>query len=197
MIRFFDILFSLLGLIFLLPFLLLIYLFIVLESRGGGFYLQNRVGKDGVDFTLYKFRSMLTNSESKGLITVGERDSRLTKVGILIRSLKLDELPQLFNVLKGDMSIVGPRPEVRKYVDLYTFEQLKVLNVRPGLTDYASIKYANENLILGSKANPEKFYIEDILPDKLNLNMKYLDNQSLNEYFHVIFKTIGHISRRK
>lgn len=197
MIRFFDILFSLIGLIVLSPFLLLIYLSIVLESKGGGFYFQNRVGKNSIDFTLYKFRSMFINSEISGLITVGERDPRLTKVGILIRSIKLDELPQLFNVLKGDMSIVGPRPEVRKYVDLYTLEQLKVLSVRPGLTDYASIKYANENLMLGMKTNPEKFYIEEIMPDKINLNMKYLDNQCLKEYFNIILKTIRHILKGK
>ncbi len=193
MIRFLDILFSVIGLISLFPVLLIIYLLIILESRGGGFYVQKRVGKDGVDFTLFKFRSMFIHSENKGLITIGKRDSRLTKIGALIRNIKLDELPQLYNVLKGDMSLVGPRPEVRKYVNLYTKEQLKVLKVRPGLTDYASIKYAHENIMLGQSDNPEKVYIEEIMPDKINLNMKYIDNRNVKAYFNIIFTTIIHI----
>ncbi len=150
MIRFFDVLFSFLGILILLPLFLVIYLLIVIESRGGGFYIQNRVGKNGIDFKLFKFRSMHVGSDKKGLITVGQKDPRLTRVGGYIRHVKLDELPQLFNVLKGDMSLVGPRPEVRKYVDLYNSEQRKILNVRPGITDYASIQYVDENIILGS-----------------------------------------------
>ncbi|MBO7646621.1 MAG: sugar transferase, partial [Bacteroidales bacterium] len=143
--RFFDILFSSLALIVLLPVWLVVALLIVLDSRGGVFYSQLRVGKDNRDFRLYKFRTMRTDSDSKGLITVGARDSRVTRVGYYLRKFKIDEFPQLLNIIKGDMSIVGPRPEVRKYVDLYTPEQMRVLSVRPGLTDYASIRYVNEN----------------------------------------------------
>jgi lipopolysaccharide/colanic/teichoic acid biosynthesis glycosyltransferase len=189
MIRFFDILFSLMGIIILFPFFILIYLLIVIESRGSGFYLQNRVGKNGVDFVLYKFRSMRVGADKKGLITIGGRDPRLTKIGFMLRKFKLDELPQLFNVLKGDMSLVGPRPEVRKYVDLYTSEQLKVLQVRPGLTDYASIEYVDESMILGRASNPEKLYVSEIMPHKIQLNLKYSQNQSIKEYFRVIILT--------
>jgi lipopolysaccharide/colanic/teichoic acid biosynthesis glycosyltransferase len=196
MIRSFDILLSLIGLIILFPILLIIYLLIIIESKGGGFYLQKRVGKNGIDFTMFKFRSMFSGSEKKGLITIGKRDSRLTKMGLLIRKLKLDELPQLLNVLKGDMSIVGPRPEVHQYVDLYTEEQLEVLKVRPGLTDYASIKYANENIILGLSDDPERLYIKEIMPDKIELNMRYIENQNIKEYFRIIFRTIIHLAKK-
>lgn len=196
MIRFFDILFSLLGLLILLPVLIFIYLLIILESRGGGFYAQKRVGKNGLDFKLFKFRSMSVGSDSKGLITVGNNDSRITKVGGFIRRYKLDELPQLFNVLIGDMSLVGPRPEVRKYVNLYSKDQLKVLSVRPGITDYASIEYADENEILGNSSDPEKTYIEKIMPHKINLNMKYIDKHSLFTYFHIIFLTLWHVLKK-
>ena len=193
MIRIFDILLSILGIIVLVPVLLLVYFVIVLESKGGGFYLQKRVGLNGVDFTLLKFRSMHIDSEKYGLITIGGKDSRITKTGMIIRRFKLDELPQLFNVIKGDMSLVGPRPEVRKYVDLYTSEQLKVLKVRPGITDYASVEYASENELLGAAKNPDKVYVDQIMPDKIRLNMKYIDHQNLKEYFKVIFLTISHI----
>jgi len=190
MIRFFDILFSLLGIILLFPIFVVILLIIIVETKGSGLYLQNRVGKNGVDFVLYKFRTMRIGAEYSGLITVGGNDPRLTKVGIILRRVKLDELPQLYNVLKGDMSLVGPRPEVRKYVDLYSSEQQKVLQVRPGITDYASIQYMNENEILGRVSDPEKVYIEEIMPHKISLNLKYIQNISLNEYFHVIFITL-------
>lgn len=141
MIRFFDILFSFLGILFLSPVFLFLYIAIRLESKGGGFYKQLRVGRGGTDFYVYKFRSMRIGADKQGLITVGGRDPRITRIGYFIRKYKLDELPQLFNVLKGDMSLVGPRPEVRKYVELYTEEQRRVLSVRPGITDYASIEY--------------------------------------------------------
>jgi lipopolysaccharide/colanic/teichoic acid biosynthesis glycosyltransferase len=190
MIRFFDILFSLLGIILLFPIFVVIYLIIIIETKGSGLYLQNRVGKDGVDFVLYKFRSMRIGADKKGLITIGGKDPRLTNVGFVLRGLKLDELPQLFNVLKGDMSLVGPRPEVRKYVDMYTSEQLMVLQVRPGITDYASIQYMNENEILGRASDPESVYIEDIMPHKIRLNLKYIQNMNLKEYFHVIILTL-------
>lgn len=195
MIRFFDFLFSLLGLIVLSPVFLLISLCIVSDSRGGVFYRQSRVGKDGKDFKLYKFRSMRTGADKRGLITVGEKDSRITRVGYFLRKYKLDELPQLINVLKGEMSLVGPRPEVRKYVDLYTPEQRKVLSVVPGITDYASIEYVDENRILGGAADPDKVYVEEILPDKIRYNMKYIENRSLKEYFKIIFLTFYSIVR--
>lgn len=195
MIRFFDILFSLLGLFFLFPVFFLLYLAIRLESKGSGFYKQLRVGRGGRDFYVYKFRSMRVGADKKGLITVGGRDPRITRIGYFIRKYKLDELPQLFNVLKGDMSIVGPRPEVRKYVDLYTEEQQKVLSVRPGITDYASIEYVDENLILGKAEEPDKAYVELIMPDKIRYNMKYINNQSLKEYFKIIFLTFWSIIR--
>lgn len=125
MIRLFDFIFSLLGILILSPLFLVIYILIIAESKGGGFYVQRRVGKNGIDFNLLKFRSMHKEADRKGLITIGRRDSRLTRVGVFIRRFKLDELPQLFNVLKGEMSLVGPRPEVRKYVELYTPDQKK------------------------------------------------------------------------
>lgn len=193
MTRFFDILFSLLGLVILSPLLLIIYLMVVLESRGGGLYIQNRVGRNGKDFKLYKFRSMHVGADKKGMITVGGKDPRMTKMGVFIRRFKLDELPQLFNVLRGDMSLVGPRPELRYYVDMYTAEQRKVLTVRPGITDYASVEYVDENRILGSAADPLKAYVEEIMPDKIRLNMKYIEAKSMKEYFKVIFLTFWHI----
>jgi lipopolysaccharide/colanic/teichoic acid biosynthesis glycosyltransferase len=197
MIRFFDILFSLLGIIILFPLFIIIYLLIIIESKGIGLYMQNRVGKDGVDFILYKFRSMHVGADKKGLLTIGGRDPRLTKVGTMLRGLKLDELPQLFNVLKGDMSLVGPRPEVRKYINLYTDEQLKVLQIRPGLTDYASIEYIDENEILSNASDPEKTYIEEIMPHKIQLNMRYINNQGIKEYFSIIFLTLCLIKPQK
>lgn len=190
MIRFFDIFFSAFGLIILSPFFIIISLWIVLDSKGGIFYKQIRVGKNNIDFRLYKFRSMAVGSDKKGLITVGARDSRITRSGYFLRKYKIDELPQLINVIKGDMSLVGPRPEVRKYVDMYTDEQRKVLGVRPGITDYASIEYMDENNILAQAPNPDKAYIEQVLPDKINYNMKYINNQSIIEYFKIIVLTI-------
>ena len=190
MIRFFDLLFSFLGLVILSPLSLCLYVAVRIESPGGGFYRQRRVGKGGKEFTLYKFRSMRVGSDAKGLLTVGGKDPRVTKTGAFIRKYKLDELPQLFNVLKGDMSLVGPRPEVARYVAFYTPEQRKVLDVRPGITDYASIEYIDENKILGEADDPDKVYIERIMPDKIRLNMKYIENRSVKTYFSVIFLTL-------
>lgn len=195
MIRFLDILFSLIGILVLSPLFLIFYIAIVVGSKGGGFYCQQRVGLNGKDFKLIKFRSMRVGADNGSLITVGGRDPRITKIGYFIRKYKIDELPQLFNVLKGDMSLVGPRPEVRKYVDLYTVEQMKVLSVRPGITDYASIEYVDENEILGNADNPEEVYIKQIMPDKIKLNMKYIENKSVKEYFKIVFLTIVKISR--
>jgi len=193
LIRLFDIFFSAIGLLLLLPFFLIIYIVIRIESKGGGFYVQERIGKDEAPFGLYKFRTMRCGSDKKGLITVGEHDERITHFGYFLRRYKLDELPQLFNVLKGDMSLVGPRPEVRKYVDLYTEEQREVLSVKPGITDYASIAYVNENEILGSAEDPEKAYVEQVMPDKIKLNMRYIHNKSIVEYFKIIFLTFRSI----
>ena len=194
MIRFFDILFSILGLVLLLPLFLILYVLIKLESKGPGFFVQERIGKDGKPFGLYKFRSMRTDSESEGLITIGEHDSRITRIGHFIRKYKLDELPQLLNVLMGDMSLVGPRPEVRRYVDMYTDEQRKVLDVKPGITDYASIEYVNENELLGDADDPDRVYVEQVMPNKLKLNMKYIQNRSLTEYFKIILLTLKSIA---
>lgn len=190
MIRFLDVLFSFLGLLILSPLLIIVYLAIIVESRGGGFYSQTRVGKDEKYFKLYKFRSMRVDANNKSLITIGTRDPRITKTGLFVRRFKIDELPQLFNVLKGDMSLVGPRPEVPLYVDMYSEEQRKVLSVLPGVTDYASIRYVDENEILGKAENPHQTYIDEILPNKLKLNMEYIENRSVKEYFKVIFLTL-------
>lgn len=195
MTRFFDIIFSFIGLILLSPLFVIVWLIIILTSRGGGFYKQIRVGKKGIDFSLYKFRSMRKDADKGSLITVGGRDPRITKIGYFIRKFKIDELPQLFNVLKGDMSLVGPRPEVRKYVDLYTDEQKQVLSVRPGITDYASIEYVDENEILGKAENPDEVYVTQIMPNKIKLNMKYIESQSVKEYFKIIFLTVFKIFR--
>jgi len=195
MIRFCDIVFSAIGLLLLSPLFLLVYILIRCESKGGGFYCQQRVGKDGRMFGLYKFRSMRTGSDKKGLITVGGHDSRITRMGYFIRKYKIDELPQLWNVLKGDMSLVGPRPEVKKYVDLYTEEQRRVLSVRPGITDYASIEYVDENEILGNAEDPDRVYVEEIMPAKIKLNMRYIENRNLNEYFKIIGLTFINILR--
>lgn len=190
MIRFFDILFSLLGLLLLSPLFVILCLAICLESKGGAFYIQERIGLNGKPFGLYKFRSMRIGSDSEGLLTIGERDNRITRIGYFMRKTKMDELPQLLNVLKGDMSLVGPRPEVRKYTNLYTEEQRRVLSVRPGITDYASIEYVHENELLSQAEDPERMYIEKVMPDKIKLNMKYLDHYTVGEYFKIIFLTL-------
>lgn len=196
MTRFFDIVFSFLGILLLSPLFLIVYFLIIIESKGSGFYMQNRVGVFGNDFKLYKFRSMAIGSDKKGLITIGGNDSRITRMGLITRKYKIDELPQLFNVFIGDMSLVGPRPEVRKYVDLYNPEQLGILSVRPGITDYASIEYSNENEILGSVSDPDKVYIQEIMPAKIQLNMKYIQNKNLREYFKIIFLTFYKIIKK-
>ena len=189
MIRILDVFFSILGLLLLSPILLIISLIIQLESKGGIFYLQERIGKNGIPFKLFKFRSMAVGSDSKGLLTVGMNDARITKSGQLIRRYKIDELAQLINVLKGEMSLVGPRPEVKKYVDLYTETQQKVLSVKPGMTDLASIEFSNENELLENQENPEKYYIKEIMPKKIELNMMFIENPNLVNYFKLILKT--------
>lgn len=188
--RLFDITASFFGILILSPLLIFIGLWVGLSSKGGIFYKQIRVGKNNKDFKLYKFRSMRVNSDKQGLLTVGSKDSRITKAGYFIRKYKIDELPQLINVLKGDMSFVGPRPEVRRYVDLYSEEQMKVLSVRPGITDPASIKYRNENDILSSASNPEEYYIQHIMPDKLKINIDYINTRTFVKDIKIIFQTI-------
>jgi len=191
--RGFDVVSSLIGIILLFPILLILWICIQLESSGGGFYRQVRVGKNGIDFRLWKFRTMQTDADKKGLLTIGGRDSRVTRIGFYLRKYKLDELPQLINVLIGDMSIVGPRPEVRKYVEFYSQDQRKVLSMKPGITDYASIEYSNENELLAQSENPEKTYIEEVLPAKLELNQKYLNEQGFLTDLRIIFHTIKKI----
>ena len=190
MIRFCDIVFSFIGLLLLSPLFLIVALWIIIDNPGPVFYRQQRVGKDNKDFELLKFRSMRVGADKNSLITIGNRDPRITRAGYYLRKYKLDELPQLWNVLIGDMSLVGPRPEVRKYVDLYTEEQRKVLSVRPGITDYASIEYIDENNLLAQSKNPDKTYIEEIIPAKIALNMRYIAHQTIGEYLKIIFLTI-------
>jgi lipopolysaccharide/colanic/teichoic acid biosynthesis glycosyltransferase len=195
MIRFFDLLISFSVLLLLLPFFLVICIIIIVDSRGGAFYRQWRVGKDGKEFELIKFRTMVSGAQNLGGLTIGARDSRITKSGFFLRRYKLDELPQLINVLAGDMSLVGPRPEIRKYVDLYTPEQRGILSVRPGITDWASIEYISENEILGNANDPEKEYIGVVLPAKIRLNRRYIENRGLREYFKILFITARKILR--
>lgn len=176
--RFFDLVASGLGLLVLSPLFFVLAVWIKCDSKGPVFYRQVRVGRNNRDFRLYKFRSMRVGSDKKGLITIGGHDPRVTRSGYYIRRYKLDELPQLINVFVGDMSLVGPRPEVRKYVDLYTPEQMHVLDVRPGITDLASIRYRNENELLEQVDDPDRYYVDVIMQDKLRINLEYVAEHS-------------------
>ncbi len=187
--RIFDVTASGLGLLLLSPLFLIMAIWIKADSPGPVFYRQTRVGRGNRDFRLFKFRSMKVGADKKGLITVGGRDPRVTRSGYYIRKYKLDELPQLINVFKGDMSLVGPRPEVRKYVDLYTPEQLHVLDVRPGITDLASIRYRNENELLAQACDPEQYYREVVMQDKLRINSEYIADRSFFKDIKIIFLT--------
>lgn len=187
--RIFDVTASGLGLILLSPLFLIMAIWIKADSPGPVFYRQTRVGRGNRDFRLFKFRSMKVGADKKGLITVGGHDPRVTRSGYYIRKYKLDELPQLINVFKGDMSLVGPRPEVRKYVDLYTPEQLHVLDVRPGITDLASIRYRNENELLAQACDPEQYYREVVMQDKLRINSEYMADRSFFKDIKIIFLT--------
>ena len=191
--RLFDIVCSFIGILILSPFFLLIILLVIITSGLPVFYLQSRVGLNNIDFKLFKFRTMKLNADKQGLLTVGGRDPRITSIGYYLRKFKLDELPQLFNVLFGSMSLVGPRPEVRKYVDMYNTEQKKVLNVKPGITDYASIEYINENELLAKSNDPEQTYIKEVMPAKLDLNIKYIHDAGLMTDLKIIFRTLGKI----
>jgi lipopolysaccharide/colanic/teichoic acid biosynthesis glycosyltransferase len=187
--RIFDFIFSLVLIVVLSPLLLVFALAVVLDSKGGAFFGQIRVGKDGKHFKLWKFRTMRPNSESSGQITVGARDNRITRVGYYLRKYKMDELPQLWNVLVGDMSVVGPRPEVPKYVALYNTEQMRVLSVRPGITDYASLEYFEESELLAKATDPHKTYVEEIMQKKLALNLQYVESHSFLGDLKIILKT--------
>lgn len=187
--RLFDLLASAAGLLVLSPLLLLLALWVRLDSAGPVFYRQTRVGRSNRDFRLFKFRSMRVGADKQGLITVGGRDPRVTRSGYYLRKYKLDELPQLINVFLGDMSLVGPRPEVRKYVELYTPEQMHVLDVRPGITDPASIRYRNENELLAASDDPERYYRETIMQDKLRIDLAYVAERSFLYDLRLIFKT--------
>jgi lipopolysaccharide/colanic/teichoic acid biosynthesis glycosyltransferase len=189
-IRWVDCTFSIIGLIILLPVFTVVAILIKLTSKGSVIYKQARVGKNGKDFKVYKFRSMYVEADKKGLLTIGGKDARVTPVGAYLRKFKLDELPQLLNVVKGDMSLVGPRPEVRKYVEMYSVDQRMILAVKPGITDYASIKYRNENVLLAVASNPEELYVKEIMPKKIELNFKFINEPSIKNYFEIILKTI-------
>jgi lipopolysaccharide/colanic/teichoic acid biosynthesis glycosyltransferase len=192
--RILDIIFSISMLIALLPLFLIIIFLINLETLGGAFYTQIRVGKFNANFKIIKFRSMYAGADLKGYLTVGDKDTRITKVGYFLRKYKLDELPQLINILKGEMSFVGPRPEVRQFIDLLDKDQLEMLSVRPGLTDFASLKYVNESEILKESDDPERKYIEDILPEKVRLGIDYIKKSNLYLDIKLVFMTIYQIA---
>lgn len=190
LIRSADIFFSFLGLIFFLIPAIIIAILIKFDSKGPVIFKQTRVGKGGKDFRLLKFRTMNRNAESKGLITVGTADPRITGIGSVLRRTKLDEIPQLYNVLLGEMSLVGPRPEVRKYVDQYSPEHRIVLSVRPGITDFASIKFSNENELLSKSDDPDQYYVEHLIPEKIRLNMNFIEKPTIGNYLTIIWLTL-------
>lgn len=188
--RIFDIVFSIIGLIILFPLLLIIAFLIKLDSKGPILFVQARVGKNNRDFNIYKFRTMRMESDKKGLLTLGNNDSRITKIGYFLRRYKIDEFPQLINILKGDMSFVGPRPELRYYVNFYNEDDMKIFQVRPGITGLASLKYRNEVELLKAAENPEEFFITTIIPDKLKYNKEYIKKSNLLFDFKLIWLTI-------
>jgi len=185
--RLFDVVFSLIGMILLFPILLLISILIKLDSKGPILFIQGRVGKNNKDFNIFKFRTMRVLSDKKGLLTLGNNDSRITKMGYVLRRYKIDEFPQLINILKGDMSFVGPRPELRYYVNFYNDDDMKIFEVRPGITGLASLKYRNEVELLKAAKDPEAFFIKTIIPDKLKYNKAYISKQN----FFFDLKLIG------
>ena len=193
--RIFDIIFSAIALLITFPLILICIVIIKLEDPNSPvFYKQKRGGKNKQLFNIYKFRTMSINAEKTGSLTIGN-DHRITKSGKWLRKFKIDELPQFFNVLIGDMSVVGPRPEVEKYINLYNEKQLEVLKIKPGITDYASIIYFEENKLLGKSDNPEKIYIEEIMPHKLDLNLQYIKEKSLLIDLKIILKTLFKVFR--
>ncbi|MFI0429156.1 sugar transferase [Mariniflexile sp. HMF6888] len=188
--RCFDVICAIIGLMILAPFLLLISILIKLDSKGPILFIQGRVGKNNTDFNIYKFRTMRMQSETKGLLTLGNRDSRITKIGYVLRRYKIDEFPQLINILKGDMSFVGPRPELRYYVNFYNEDDMEIFAVRPGITGLASLKYRNEVELLKAAENPEEFFINTIIPDKLKFNKEYIKKRNFFFDLKLIFITI-------
>lgn len=187
--RIFDLIVSLIILLVFFPFGLILGLIIIFTSSGGVFYRQERIGQNGKPFKIFKFRTMRQNADKLGKLTVGMRDPRITAIGYFIRKYKLDEFPQFINVLIGEMSIVGPRPEVKEYVDLYTEEQREILNVKPGITDYASLEYFKENELLGQSNDPQQTYIEEIMPAKIALNKKYIANPTIGQDLKIMWMT--------
>jgi lipopolysaccharide/colanic/teichoic acid biosynthesis glycosyltransferase len=188
--RSFDVIFSSLGFIVLAPILCVIAIIIKFDSKGPVLFIQPRVGLHNKNFNIFKFRTMYMESENKGLLTIGNRDSRITKVGFFLRRYKIDEFPQLINIIKGDMSFVGPRPELRKYVNYYSPEDMIIFSVRPGITGLASIEFRNEVELLKSPKNPETFFIESIIPEKNKLNKIYISNYNFWLDLKLIFITI-------
>lgn len=187
--RIFDFTISLLGLLVLLPIFIIISLFIKISSKGPIFFKQVRITQNGKEFYIYKFRTMYVNNDNQSQLTIGA-DKRITGIGKILRKFKIDELPQLINVINGEMSLVGPRPEVPKYVKYYTESQREILKVKAGITDYASIYFSNENEILGNVEDPEKYYIEKIIPLKIKLNKKYINEANLLTDIKIIMMTI-------
>ena len=194
--RIFDIVASGFGLLVMSPVFLILAIWIKLDSKGPVFYRQVRVGRKNRDFRIFKFRSMRVGADKMGLISVGGHDPRVTRSGYFIRKYKLDEFPQLINVFIGDMSLVGPRPEVRKYVDLYTSEQMQVLDVRPGVTSLASIRYRNENELLEKVEDSDQYYINVVMQDKLAIDLEYIRNVSFGYDIRLVFQTFWEIIRR-
>jgi len=194
--RLMDLFLSLCILALFLPFGLLLSLCIVLESKGGVFYRQERIGRKGKPFRLIKFRSMKPNADREGKLTVGEGDPRVTRMGTFIRKYKLDEFPQFINVLKGEMSVVGPRPEVLEYVAQYSDEQRRVLDFKPGITDLASITYFEENKLLANAADPQQTYIKEIMPEKIRINLAYQTNATVWTDLGVVWKTARRVLRK-
>ena len=195
--RIFDIVASGFGLIVLSPLFLILAIWIKLDSKGPVFYRQVRVGRGNKDFRIFKFRSMSVGADKGSLVTIGGHDPRVTRSGYFIRKFKFDELPQLINVLVGDMSLVGPRPEVRHYVDYWTPEQMHVLDVRPGITDPASIKFRNENELMEKAEDPEKYYIEVIMQEKIKLYLEYVEKHNFFYDLGLIFKTFWVIAKER
>lgn len=194
--RAFDVVFALLVLVVLFPLFLLIGLSVALTSPGGAFFRQQRMGRNGEPFRLLKFRTMRPGSEATGQLTIGGRDPRVTRVGYLLRKTKLDELPQFWNVLVGDMSVVGPRPEVPRYVEMYSPDQREVLSVRPGITGLASLTYMDENELLAAAGDPEQAYVEKILPAKLDLELRYVKERNMWMDLRIILTTVGRLFGR-
>jgi lipopolysaccharide/colanic/teichoic acid biosynthesis glycosyltransferase len=191
--RTFDLSIALISILLLLPLFILVALLIVTDSKGGIFYKQKRVGKNKTIFYIYKFRTMVIEHSYVGQLTIGDRDPRITKLGYWLRKYKIDELPQLINILKGEMSFVGPRPEVKKYVDLYNSEQERVLSVKPGITDWASIKFCGESKLLARAKDPERYYIKEIIPLKISHSLHYIDHHDFWIDLKIIFLTLQRI----